>query len=117
MEIGVQIGEMYSEEMIHDCPFEAIYRINSTFGRLKVLYHSDELSSLPDFAKLESMKEIIGVIHRSNSLDKGNIILKLIFYRFNYKPKFTFCWMVKGKEANASFKNPKANKVYLFRVI
>ena len=59
--------------MFYDCSFEAIFSINSTFGRLKVLYHSEELSSLPDFTKFESMRDKIGIIWRSSSWNKGNI--------------------------------------------
>ena len=77
--IGDQTGEMYTEKMIYDCPFEAIFRIKSTFWRLKVLYHSEELSSLPDFTKLESMRDKIGIICRSSTSDKGNIFININF--------------------------------------
>ena len=71
--VGSQTGEMYTEKMIMDFPFEAIMRVKSTLGRLKVLYHSDELSSLPDLSKLESMKRIIGVSHKSEISNNGNL--------------------------------------------
>ena len=38
--VEAQIGEMHPEKVIFDFPFEAIFQVNSTFGRLEVLYHS-----------------------------------------------------------------------------
>ena len=72
--VGAQIGEMYPEKVIFDFPFEAIFQVNSTYGRLEVLYHSEELSSLPDFSKLGIMKNIIGANHSNGSYTKDNLI-------------------------------------------
>ena len=55
-----QNGEKYSEEKVYSNPFEAIYRINSTYGRLQTLFRYEELTSMPAFIRLESMDQIIG---------------------------------------------------------
>ena len=71
--VGTQTGEMYTKKMVLEFSFEAIMKVKSTLGRLKVLYHSDELSSLPDLSKLESMKRIVGVSHKSEISNNGNL--------------------------------------------
>ena len=70
--VVAQKGEMYPEKIVLEFPFEAVIRVNSTFGRLKVLHHTDELSSLPDFSNLQSMSKILGVNNRSGITYKGN---------------------------------------------
>ena len=72
MLVGAQKREMYPEKIVLEIPFEAVIRVNSTFGRLKVLHHTDELSSLPDFSNLQSMSKILEVYDGSGITYKGN---------------------------------------------
>ena len=56
---------MNLEKIVSEFPIEAVIRVNSTFERLKVLHHTDELSSLPDSSNLQSMSKNFVVNHRS----------------------------------------------------
>ena len=67
--IGNQNGEKFDKDKIYLYQFEAIYRINSTYGRLQKLYRSEELTSNPAFIKLESMDSIIGYL-KSEEIDE-----------------------------------------------
>ena len=58
--IGIQNGDKYELKLINMYPSEAVYRINSVYGRLKTLYHYEELTSIPDFQKLSQLKSILG---------------------------------------------------------
>ena len=67
--IGSQNGENFDEDKIYLYQFEAIYRINSTYGRLQTRYRSEELTSNSAFIKLESMDSIIGYL-KSEEIDE-----------------------------------------------
>ena len=83
-----QNGEKYSEEKIYSNPFEEIYKINSTYGRLQTLFRFEELTSMPAFIRLESMDQIIGWLARKE-IDIRGIFMIIYFnlYRNIKEPK------------------------------
>ena len=58
--VGAQEGFRYGKEATYKYPWEACYRLNSTYARLKVLHHHDELTSLSNFFNLDGGKLVLG---------------------------------------------------------
>ena len=83
--IVIQNGDKYELKLINMYPSEAVYRINSVFGRLKTLYHYEELKSIPDFQKLSQLKSILGLGRKLNKYLEGRIKYNhIVLYRLHH---------------------------------
>ena len=78
--VGIQNGDKYDNKLINSYPSEVIYRINSIYGRLKTLFHFEELTSIPSFWHLNQLKEILGLSYKSRWYLEGNSHHNLTFF-------------------------------------
>ena len=72
---GEQTGPLFSKLHINKFPFEAIFRINNTLGRLMVLYRTEELTSLSKFPQNSWLAKVFGIVKRIGFDYEGKYLL------------------------------------------
>ena len=100
---GSQSGPKYKSKIIRKNPFEAIFRVDDTFGRLKVLYHSEELTSLTCFTNASFLGKVFGITKRFG-VDYNQLTLRLDF--------LTLLWIRERKLHIVDKIGQKMNKIY-----
>ena len=70
---GEQTGPLFSKLHINKFPFEAIFRINNTLGRLMVLHRIEELTLLSKFSQNSWIAKVFGIVKRLDLTTKVSI--------------------------------------------